>query len=389
MTPLPDYRGGSIVNLTASLILARGGEEGLYPPLSCIDRDALEGARNIVLMVVDGLGYEYLLRHGRGGVLHSHLKGRLTSVFPSTTATAITTFLTGTAPQQHGLTGWFMYVRQMDGVLAVLPFTPRCATPASAPGISPEELFDQRSLFDRIEGPSYQVTPDRIANSHFNVAYRGAAMTVPYRSMTQFIGLIERTVKADARHKFVYAYWPDLDKLGHEHGTASNSVATHFAQLEYALERLIGALKGSQTTLIVTADHGMIDTGPEGVIEVSDHPELAQALIRPLCGERRAAYCYVDPAKAQQFESYVRDALADYATLINSEDLIAQGYFGLGDPHPALRERIGDYALLMKDRYVIKDWVPGERRHVLLGVHGGLSAEELHVPLVVIETDHP
>lgn len=383
----PDYRGGGIVNLTASLILARGGEESLYPPLSRIDRDVLADAGNIVLVVIDGLGYEYLRRRGRRGMLHSHLKGRLTSVFPSTTATAITTFLTGTAPQQHGLTGWFMYVRQMDGVLTVLPFTQRGAAPTSVPDVEPGELFDQPSLFDRVTGPCYQVMPDRIANSRYNAAHRGAAVTIPYRSMAQFIGAIEHTVKADARRKFIYAYWPELDALGHEHGIGSRRVAAHFAQLDYALERLIASLRGSHTILIVTADHGMIDTTPDRVIEVSDHPEMARALIRPLCGERRSAYCYVDPGGAERFEGYVREALADSATLVSSEDLVTQGYFGLGEPHPALRERIGDYTLLMKDNYVIKDWVPGERHHVQLGVHGGLSAEELNVPLVIIDTD--
>jgi hypothetical protein len=389
MMPPPDYRGGGIVNLTASLILARGGEERLYPPLSCIDRDMLADAGNIVLVVIDGLGYEYLLRNGRSGVLRSHLKGRMTSVFPSTTATAITTFLTGTAPQQHGITGWFMYVRQMDGILAVLPFTQRGSTPASVPDVDPRELFVQPPLFDRIPGPCYEVIPDRIADSRYNAAHRGAAITVPYRSMAQFIGGIERAVRTDTRRKFVYAYWPDLDGLGHDHGIGSRRVAVHFAQLDYALERLTASLKGSHTTLIVTADHGMIDTTPERVIEVGDHPEMAQALIRPLCGERRSAYCYVDPTRAQRFEDYVRDALADRATLVGSDDLVAGGYFGLGEPHPALRERIGDYTLLMKDNYVIKDWVPGERYHVHLGVHGGLSAEEMNVPLIVIDTDAP
>ena len=48
-----------------------------------------------------------------------------------------------------------------------------------------------------------------------------------------------------------------------------------------------------------------------------------------------------------------------------------------------LAERVGDYTLLMKDRYVIKDWLPGEGRFMHVGVHGGLTREELYVPLVV------
>ena len=44
---------------------------------------------------------------------------------------------------------------------------------------------------------------------------------------------------------------------------------------------------------------------------------------------------------------------------------------------------LGDFTLLMRGRHTIKDWLPGERRYVHVGAHGGLSEEELFVPLVV------
>ncbi len=126
---MPDYHGGSIVNLMASIVQALGAEERLYPPLRALPPARLT-SRNIVLLVIDGLGHDSLITHCRDGVLARHMKDRITSVFPSTTATAITTFLTGTAAQQHGVTGWFMYFRELGGVLAVLPYQPRHGNPA-------------------------------------------------------------------------------------------------------------------------------------------------------------------------------------------------------------------------------------------------------------------
>src|SRR3990172_9319949 len=113
---LPEYNAGSIVTPRASLIAARGGEPPAYGPLRGLDASRLRSAANLVLLVVDGLGYDYLVRVGAAGALHSHLKGHITTVFPSTTATAITTFLTGMAPQQHALTGWFMHFKELGGV---------------------------------------------------------------------------------------------------------------------------------------------------------------------------------------------------------------------------------------------------------------------------------
>lgn len=73
-------------------------------------------------------------------------------------------------------------------------------------------------------------------------------------------------------------------------------------------------------------------------------------------------------------------------TLFESGKLIEEGYFGLGPAHPELGTRVGDYTLLMKERYTLKDWLPGERREVQVGAHGGLSDEELYVPLVVVKS---
>jgi len=83
----------------------------------------------------------------------------------------------------------------------------------------------------------------------------------------------------------------------------------------------------------VTGDHGFIDSAPDQLIELERHPALAETLVLPLCGDRRVAYCYVDPAKRGQFERYVRAELSDFAILMESDALIAQGYFGLGPPH--------------------------------------------------------
>ena len=91
---LPDYHGGSLVNLMSSIATALGGSSP-YPPLAALPPQAMAGARHLVLLVVDGLGFDYL--SSRDGALRSHLRGRLTSVFPSTTASAIPTFLTGLA----------------------------------------------------------------------------------------------------------------------------------------------------------------------------------------------------------------------------------------------------------------------------------------------------
>ncbi len=379
---MPDYCGGSIVNLMSSIMQAFEAGAQPYAPLAALPPKSL-ATRNIVLLVIDGLGHDTLIAHCPDGVLVRHLRGRITSVFPATTASAVTTFLTGTAPQQHGVTGWFTYFRELAAVLAVLPYQPRHGSPT--PKIPARALLDHLPVFDRLQACSHVVAPKRIVYSEFNAAHNGRAQPHGFGTLAQMFETIAHIVRGPGERNYIYAYWPELDRLAHEHGIASRETLAHLAELDAALGKILADLSGTGTTVIVTADHGFIDARADQTIELERHPQLARMLSLPLCGERRAAYCYVHDSERQRFVEYVAACLGEYAELRDSMYLIEAGYFGLGPPHPRLQERIGDYTLIMKDRSVIKDWLPGEPRYVQIGVHGGMCPQEMYVPLIVAE----
>lgn len=381
---LPNYHGGSIVNLMSSIMTAFGGQNPPYLPLSQLAGSALHKAENIVLLVVDGMGCDYLKAHGAYTTLRQHLRGCITSVFPPTTATAVTAFLTGSAPQQHGLTGWFVYFEELGQVVAVLPLQPRpTRAQGAAARIYAAAILNPRPMFDRINVRSYVVVPERIAFSAFNMAYCGRATVRPYKSLTQCFNTIANIIRENSGRLYIYAYWPELDHLGHTEGVTSRAVRAQFSMLDAAFEGFLKNIEGSHTSVIVTADHGMIDCGAEQLVRLDDHPALADTLALPLCGDGRVAYCYVKPEAHRAFEHYVDTTLAQYATLFKSDDLVARGYFGLGPVHPQLASRVGNYTLIMKGRHGIKDWLPGERRDIPIGAHSGVSEAEMYVPLIV------
>jgi hypothetical protein len=384
---LPDYQGNSLVNLMSSILAALGDETSPYPPLTELPSSALADVKNIVLLLIDGLGLDYLRGPGAGSLLHRHLHGPITSVFPSTTVTAITTFLTGLAPQQHGLTGWFVYFREIGTVTAVLQFRARLSPHSlRESNVEPIQLLAHKSIFDRIEVPAYLVAPPRVLESDFNRVYSSQAKKCAYTSLEQLFETLAIILRKSTEHKYIYAYYPEIDAIAHVHGVQSRQVKAQFATLDRGFGKFLKDIAGTNTAIIVTADHGFIDTEPNRVIELDNHPTLAETLILPLCGERRVAYCYVHPQKTQRFEDYVANELANCAMLCKSEHLVAQGYFGLGPPHPRLLERIGHYTLIMKQNYTIKDWLIGERKHTQIGVHGGVSKAEMEVPLIVLKT---
>lgn len=379
----PDYLGGGIVNLMSTIIRGRGGEVADYPPLTGTGLEAFDSARNVVLLVVDGLGYDYL--RGAGGVLAQHMVRPLTSVAPPTTATAVTVFLTGTAPQQHGLTGWFVHFREVASVLAVLPFQPRLGGAAlGQAGISAQQLLGHVPVFDRMPVPSYSVSPAWIAESEFNRAHLGRAQLVPFQNLDDLVAQINRVVLSHDQRKYVYAYWAGYDGLAHEHGVGSRQVADHFKRIDQGVARLCESLAGSDTLLVVTADHGFVDIAPGNKIDINQHPQLLQMLSLPLCGEPRMAYCYVRAARARDFESYVNENFGHAVALFPSRQILDEGWFGLGEPYPELLARLGDYVLVAKEGYALVQRLPHETPLRHIGFHGGLSGAEMRVPLVMI-----
>jgi hypothetical protein len=383
---LPDYAGGSIVNLMASIAAALGASHWPYPLLRLLEPALLGGRSHILLLVLDGLGYRYLCEARPTSSLRQHLCGCITSVFPSTTATAVTALMTGLPPQQHGLTGWHVYFEEIDAVGTVLPFRVRPTDePLTQRGLQPAEVFDYPAFFDRVPVRTFVVSPSDILNSEYNTAHSGRAERCGYGSIAQSFEVIETCLRGAGERKFVYAYYPHLDSSAHQHGIGARHTTEVFRRLEAAVGRLLRALAGADVTVLITADHGFIDAPQERRVELDDHPRLAATLARPLCGERRVAYCYVRPGQERAFEEYVRDELSDRALLYASPRLMQEGWFGPGVPHPKLASRIGDYVLVMTDRATIKDWMPGEKRHQLIGVHGGVTEEEMLVPLAVIQ----
>jgi len=383
---MPDYNGGSIVNLMSSIAKSFGTRTS-YPSLKILPPEKLKDKKNIALLVIDGMGYEYLKKKEKMTILNDYLVGSMTSVFLPTTAAAITTFLTGVAPQQHAFTGWFMLLKEVGVVSTILPFSPRIGgLPFSAYDVKMSDILKQKAFTSKIKADNFSINNKKIAYSDFSKEMSKNSKILPYKTLNGFFMQIKKAIKSSNKKKYIYAYWPELDSLNHEHGVEHKKGEKHFKEIDKGLRSFIKSLKGTNTLLIITADHGFVNTPIERIIWLEKHPKMKECLTLPLCGEGRVAYCYVHPEKTEQFEKYVKNKLKDYCYLFKSRELIKKNYFGLKKPNPRLFDRVGDYVLVFKENYIIKDKIgKNNRKKPNVGHHGGVSKEEMIVPLILID----
>jgi uncharacterized protein YdaT len=118
---------------------------------------------------------------------------------------------------------------------------------------------------------------------------------------------------------------------------------------------------------------------------MNEMPEINKMLEFPLCGEPRAAYCYVKDEYKKDFKNIVEKEIGHAVKVVFGKKMIEDGYFGLYDADPKLCSRVGDFVLLCKKNYVIKDFLSNEKVKFHAADHGGLSASEMFVPLIVLK----
>jgi len=380
---LPDYEDENITNLMSSVIESFCVKSP-YNRLS--DFGHLSDKKNVVLLVLDGIGYEYLKEKGKDTFLYKNLERKLTSAFPSSTASAIPTFLTGLPPQQHGVTGWYTYLKEIGVVSTILPFKPRYGEQVfDEADVDVNSILSDVSLVKKIDEEKHFITNNKIKDSAFNNFYTSNIEVSGYDKTKGLLDKIESIIKNNEERKYIYGYWNNYDGASHEYGYNSVDSWMELLRIDRNIKKFVEKIKDTNTTLLVTADHGFIDSTEEKSINLEDHPEFADCLTLPLCGDYRSLFCYIRPNKEDKFINYWEDELSDYCHLYKSEDLVQDNYFGLFEPNQKLMDRIGDYILIMKDNHIMYDTLPNEDDRFMIGNHGGLSSKEMYVPLSIVD----
>lgn len=398
----PDYGGRGIANLGPTLLRAFG----LDDPRPGFDEAVLpatllEDVRTIVCIVIDALGYRQLLAETeRQPDLYlarliadpAVTFAPLTSVFPSTTVNALTTMSTGVLPGQHGILGYTMHLRELGAVTEMIRFGPY-AGPWSFTdvGVDPVAFLDTPSLYDRLRDGagvrSYMVNYAGYRHSALSRMHGHGAEYVPYLTLSDMMVNIRRLLDAPSQTPvLISAYYGALDGIAHLYGALSPQHAAEVAAIDFLLEHeLLGRVNRPDTLLLLLADHGHVNRVPERTIDLASDEGWMDLLAVAPTGEARARYLHARHGRKEAIASYVARRWPTAATLLDTDDAIARGLFGPAQPSRQARARTGDFVLLAHENWYFHHYLtPAQRDPKIIGCHGGLTPEEMLVPLVAV-----
>ena len=386
---LPNLDGFSLTGV-AGLIESLFGATGETPPLAA----ALGANRalRVILLVLDGLGLLQLATLCAQGAVPALAalveSGRLqpiTSVFPSTTATALASLATGLDPIAHGMLGYRLFLREIPAITDMLRLsivgTESAGTALSA-GLDLESLFTAQTLCQRLgaSGVATHALLHRpiVGSGLSKILYRGCSHVHSAASFDDMCVATRQILDRKEGATFVSLYWSGLDSVGHARGPNSEAFLAEARTVDATLGReLLPALE--DVLLLVTADHGMVPMRPEDYIPfASIDGGLPDRVTLPPTGESRANYLHTGDAESPDPDSVVE--LPGGLLHLSVERALEIGLFGRDDPHTEAHKRIGQELIVATANAGILQPYPNSVR--LPGMHGGLTEDEMLVPLI-------
>ena len=384
LRPSSDEPG--IVDLGNAMAALAGVEN---PAISRNARDIAEligPSRHLVFIAADGLGIDAVNALGDDSFIAGHVAAQLRTVFPSSTPVVFTSLATGRWPNQHSVTGWHMYLEEIDGVSTIIWFQRRSdEQDLSTLGVSPEQTYPMPSLIGRFGRDSLSLLPHEIADSAFSTYVAGGTRQKGYKSLSEAIDAVLSRLSQAKDPTYTYLYTPNVDSAAHQFGRDHDNTLAVTRVLDGEVGRLAEQMP-AETRVVMTADHGLLDADESQVHKIEPSDRMVGHLKREPWGDGRAVQFDVEEDNGELFSDAFRERFGDGFYLITTEDAERLELYGPGAISHRARQRLGTHVAVSRGVDVIRFLYPKREKRgpPAASDHSGLTPSEMLVPLVVV-----
>ncbi|HUN23860.1 MAG TPA: alkaline phosphatase family protein [Anaerolineales bacterium] len=380
-------------------------------PAPALAQTALQGMPQqydkVVLFFLDALGWRFVAeRIEQYGFLRAaHTRGRitqLTSQFPSTTAVHMTTMQTGLEVGQHGHYEWFHYDPTCDEMICPLMFGLAGSGPETlrALNLRAEDVYPAEQFGAQLREAGVGITSfleKSIVPSTYSQFATAGGNLIPYQTLAEGLSMLADCLQSDVGKQYYFFYYDGVDAVAHRFGPSAPAVSAEIDMLLTTLDRqLVQPLSGkaNNTLILAFADHGQIDVDPTQTLYLDEDPAFAGLkdlikrnqrgkLLVP-AGSARDLFLHIQAGQIPAAEAILRAGLGELGQVHRTADLLAQGYFGQLPVSPRLLARLGDLVVLPRPGQMIYWHESGKFEQKFRGHHGGLTPEEMLIPLIAL-----
>lgn len=322
---------------------------------------------HVILMLLDGLGSKIIDQTlDENSFFKQHLVNSLISIYPSTTACATISTLSGLEPIKTGWIGWENYFREINRNVVLFRNT--------------DYLTGEKLDFDCFKVLPYETFFEKYPFYH-DIIFPKYGKN-PCENFDIFLDKIKEFNEKEPK-SFLYAYWDEPDYTLHEYGVRHPKVQKLIRKMDEKINQFAQEL-ADDTLLIIVADHGHIEVEP---IYLKKDQVLFSYLERNPSNEGRCCTFKVKNECKKDFITHFNHNYQDYFKLYSKEEFIKKGMIGeqQNDINPRLDDFLGDYiACAISNRYF--DYTSDElepNQFIMKSHHAGLTEEEMLIPLIV------
>ena len=360
----------------------------------------------VVVLLIDGFGWHQWLQYAEQYDFFNRVTTRgvvapITTVFPSTTAAALTTIHSGLTPQEHGLPEWWIYFDELDTIAASLPFTPlggRGRDKLLEAGVKPSILFQGKTIYQllaKAQVPSFTLIRDAYAHSAYSSVVHKGSVTLPFINSSDLLVNLRRKLTEVTGPAYFFVYWDAVDAIAHTYGPHTEQYHAELAGFSYLLQReLIENIPqrvAADILFLVTADHGHINVAPRQTLYLNRYPRLMRSLDMSHTGKRiepwgspRDVFLRVQEERLCETADWLTKRLAGQATVMTTAEALQRQLFGVGKLHRQFKRRIGNLLILpTHDHLIWFEHLKGKKFR-LRGMHGGLRPDEMLIPFAAV-----
>jgi predicted AlkP superfamily pyrophosphatase or phosphodiesterase len=400
--PLYDTYNFSRIPQTVRSLLIDGKPKGI--PFGERD-DLCRKYDAVVLFFIDAFGWRFFEQYYERfpflkRIVEEGLALKLTSQFPSTTAAHVTTIHTGLPVGVSGVYEWFYYEPKLDRMIAPLLFSyadERTRETLRHTGVAPDELFPRQTLYQELKQSGVRTILLQHQNyafsSYTRVVTRGAKI-VPYRTLPEALVNLTQLIQEQRDTTYYFLYFDSIDATCHYYGPNSLHLAAEIELFLTAMEQVFHRLMSDadkRMLMLLTADHGQVAIDPATTVYLNQRLPSIQRLLKTNAadellvpaGSSRDLFLHIKDAHLDETQAVLQRELAGKADVYTTQTLIEQNMFGTITPSDEFLNRVGNLVILPYAGESVWWYEKGKFEQIFYGSHGGLTREEMEIPLLV------
>src|SRR5258707_4895618 len=360
----------------------------------------------VILFFVDAFGWRFFERYAEKyeflkTVLKHGAVSKMTSQFPSTTAAHVTCIHTGLNVGQSGVYEWNYYEPLVDEVITPLLFSyagDKERDTLKHAGIAAEAYFPRQTVYQKLHTmgiASYALQSEAYTQSTFStIVYKGAEL-IPYRRLSEALTNLEELVFSDrAQVAYYFLYFDKIDATGHTYGPNSDQfermMDTFLRMMKEFYQKLAGKLE--HTLLVMTADHGQLEVHPQKTFYLNRQAAGIEQYLqtnrhgKPIvpAGSARDMFLHIKEKRVDEAIAFLQKHQQNKSEVYRTQQLVGQHFFGSAQPSNEFMSRVGNVVILPYQDETVWWYEAGRFEMHFRGHHGGLTPQEMEIPLLLL-----